>query len=204
LKFEPGKTKPSLVLGTPFQPGNDEKHFCKPTSVAVASNGLIFVADGYCNSRIVVFSPTGKYLHDIKGDWKVVHSVVLFEPEDVLCVADREGKKIDCVGAGLRYPQFMGQVSTTLQGVGRVYGLAGRGSALISVNGKSGAGDPPVGVMTIDLTRETDNIVDTWGQSLVNPHDVAISRSGDAVYVAEIGPNKIRKFEVVTPEAEMF
>ena len=37
----------SLVLGTAFVPGNDEKHFCKPTSVAVASNGVIFVADGY-------------------------------------------------------------------------------------------------------------------------------------------------------------
>ena len=27
--------------------GNDENHFCKPTSVAVSSSGLIFVADGY-------------------------------------------------------------------------------------------------------------------------------------------------------------
>ena len=36
-----------LVLGTKFVPGNDEKHFCKPTSVAVSSSGLIFVADGY-------------------------------------------------------------------------------------------------------------------------------------------------------------
>ena len=57
--------------------------------------------------------------------------------------------------------------------------------------------------VTIDLTAD-GSIVDTWGQDLVNPHDVALSRAGDAVYVAEIGPNKIRKFEVVTPEAEMF
>jgi len=203
MKFERGQTKPSLVLGTKFVPGNDEKHFCKPTSVAVSSSGLIFVADGYCNSRVAVFSPTGKHLHDIKGDWSVVHSLALFEPEDVLCVADREGKKIDCVGAGLRFPQFLGQISSTIPGIGRVYGLAGRGSALLAVTGKGSVYDPSVRGVTVDLAHE-NTIVDTWGQDLINPHDVALSRAGDAVYVAEIGPNTIRKFEVVTPEAEMF
>ena len=47
-------------------------------------------------------------------------------------------------------------------------------------------------------------MVNTWGFELNSPHDVALSRSGEAVYVAEIGPNGIRKFEVVTPAAEMF
>ena len=47
-------------------------------------------------------------------------------------------------------------------------------------------------------------VVDTWGRAMHNPPDVALSRRGDAVYVAEIGPNRVRKFEVVTPEAEMF
>ena len=35
----------------------------------------------YCNSRVAVFSPEGKHLHDIRGDWNVVHSLVLYEPE---------------------------------------------------------------------------------------------------------------------------
>ena len=80
-----------------------------------------------------MFSPEGKHLHDIKGDWNVVHSLVLYEPEDVLCVADREGQKVDCVGAGLRLAQFRGSVSTTVRDVGRVYGIAGRGTALLAV-----------------------------------------------------------------------
>jgi len=46
MKFGKGEKKPSLVLGTQFVPGNDATHFCKPTSVAVASTGLVFVADG--------------------------------------------------------------------------------------------------------------------------------------------------------------
>ena len=64
----------------------------------------------------------------------------------MLCIADREGKKIDCVRAGLRYPQFLGQVSSSIQEIGRVYGLAGRGSALIAVSGKGSVFDPPVRV----------------------------------------------------------
>ena len=56
---------------------------------------------------------------------------------------------------------------------------------------------------TLDLAND-NQLVDTWGDELINPHDVAISSAGDAVYVVEIGPNAVRKFEVVTPAAEMF
>ena len=90
----------------------------------------------YCNSRVAVFSPAGHHLHDITGDWSVVHSLVLYEAEDVLCVADREGEKIDCLGAGLRLPQFRGSVSSSIKDLGRVYGLAGRGTALVAVGWK--------------------------------------------------------------------
>ena len=31
----------------------------------------------------------------------MVHSVALFEEDDVLCLSDREGRKIDCLRAGL-------------------------------------------------------------------------------------------------------
>ena len=58
--------KTIFTLGEKLVPGNDEKHFCKPTDVAVASNGYFFVADGYCNSRVLKFDPNGK-LVDIFG-----------------------------------------------------------------------------------------------------------------------------------------
>ena len=35
----------------------------------------------YCNNRVAVFDKTGKHKHDIRGDWSVVHSVVLFEDQ---------------------------------------------------------------------------------------------------------------------------
>jgi len=46
MKFKRGAKTPSLVLGTQFIPGNDADHFCQPTSVAVASSGVVFVGDG--------------------------------------------------------------------------------------------------------------------------------------------------------------
>ena len=62
FKFTPQRTK-ALELGVAFSPGNDHNHFCKPASVAVdTETGVVFVADGYCNSRVVLFTPTGKYL----------------------------------------------------------------------------------------------------------------------------------------------
>ena len=46
FKFPPGEKKASLTLGTQFLPGNDHNHFCKPTDVAVDSDGNFFVSDG--------------------------------------------------------------------------------------------------------------------------------------------------------------
>merc|ERR1711962_1180894 len=166
---------------------------------------IFYMPHGYCNSRVSVYDEAGRHMHDINGDWTVVHSLALYEQEDLLCIADREGKQVECVGAGLRAPQFFGQSSTKLSGLGRVFGIAARGTALIAVNGKGNFYDPPVQGVTLDLAApEEQQLVGQWGRELLNPHDVAISRSGDAVYVAEIGPNRLRKFEVVTPAAEMF
>jgi len=203
MMFSKGATTPSLVLGEKFIPGDDANHFCKPTSVAVSSSGQVFVADGYCNNRVAVFDKTGKHKHDIRGDWSVVHSVVLFEDQDLVCVANREGKTVECVGAGLHSPQFLGQSSSVIQNLGRVYAIAGRGAALLAVTVQGSYYDPPTKGVTLDLADD-NQVVDTWGEDLVSPHDVAVARAGDAVYVVEIAPNAVRKFEVVTPAAEMF
>ena len=75
-QFPPGQTQPDLVLGVKFESGSDKDHFCKPTDVAVSEKtGDIFVADGYCNSRILKFYPDGR-LKQIIG--KSPASYVLF------------------------------------------------------------------------------------------------------------------------------
>lgn len=47
MKIPKGSHEPTLTLGVHLTPGSDDKHFCKPTDVAVASNGDFFVSDGY-------------------------------------------------------------------------------------------------------------------------------------------------------------
>ena len=45
--------QPVLELGVKLQPGSDDRHFCKPTDVAIKADGGFFVSDGYCNSRVI-------------------------------------------------------------------------------------------------------------------------------------------------------
>lgn len=75
-----------VALGEAFVPGSDSGHFCKPTDVAVdTKTGNVFVSDGYCNARIVKFSPEGKYLNE----WGAGSGSALFPPLELppnLCV----------------------------------------------------------------------------------------------------------------------
>lgn len=44
-------------------PGNDNKHFCRPSSVVTTLDGSVFVADGICNNRVVQLSANGRFIH---------------------------------------------------------------------------------------------------------------------------------------------
>lgn len=57
---------PDLTLGKKFLPGGGIGSFCKPTSVAVLPTGDFFVADGYCNARILQYTAAGKYIRKVK------------------------------------------------------------------------------------------------------------------------------------------
>jgi len=207
MRFPAGETNtPDLVLGVAFESGSDEKHFCKPTDVAVSEKtGDIFVADGYCNSRILKFSSDGRLKQIIKGDWNVPHSLALFDESDVLCVADREGERVDCMKAGIERPLYAnrdetGQKITSYKRVGRPYAIDSKGTALLTMSGS-----PNVRGLTIDTASDTQPIIDEWGtnDSLENPHDIAVSLTGDAIYVAEITPGKgpkLQKYDVMAED----
>lgn len=53
----------TMTLGTPGKPGEREGDpFNRPTDLAVAATGELFVSDGYVNSRVHKYSPEGKLL----------------------------------------------------------------------------------------------------------------------------------------------
>ena len=95
FKYSP-QGKQLLALGEAFVAGKDSKHFCKPTDVILSNDrSTIFVADGYCNSRVVKLDGQGKFLAEYSMDttekqMSIPHSLLLIESLDLLCVADRE------------------------------------------------------------------------------------------------------------------
>ena len=113
FKFNMNKSEISfdLELGQRFLPGSDHKSFCKPASVAVLDNGDFFVADGYCNSRIVKYTANGERIlawgknsFTFMGHASVIpenyfaipHSLTLVPEMGLLCVADRENGRVQC------------------------------------------------------------------------------------------------------------
>ena len=67
--------------------------------VVVGRDGSIYVADGYCNSRVVRYSPQGQYQREYRlpegqGALSVPHSLALHECKGLLYVADREGAAV--------------------------------------------------------------------------------------------------------------
>lgn len=88
-----------LTLGTENRPGTDGKPFDKPTGVAVAPSGDIYVSDGYGNRRVHKFSPEGKLLMSWGeagvgiGQFALPHGVFV-DRQDRVFVADRENHRI--------------------------------------------------------------------------------------------------------------
>src|SRR5262249_50865170 len=97
-KFQPDGAL-LLTLGTPGQPGEDGNHFHDPTDVAFTSDGDLFVADGYVNTRVVHFHGDGKFVKawgrrgHRPGEFSLVHAIVA-DQRDRLLVADRNNARI--------------------------------------------------------------------------------------------------------------
>ena len=83
-------------MGESFVPGSDSKHFCKPTDVVnYQENDDIYVADGYCNSRIAQLNANGTFIKEFRMKKKekqlwVPHSLTIIYSLRLICVADRQ------------------------------------------------------------------------------------------------------------------
>ena len=88
-----------LELGTADEAGTDERTFDKPTDVAVAPDGTIYVSDGYGNCRVVVFDPDGRYRGTwgrpgtAPGEFDTPHAVAV-APDGSIWVSDRGNLRI--------------------------------------------------------------------------------------------------------------
>jgi DNA-binding beta-propeller fold protein YncE len=101
VKFSPAG-KVLLTLGKPGMPGDAPGYFNRPTGVAIARNGDIFVSDGHggdSNARVVKFSKTGKFLTawgkkgSATGEFDTPHAIAVDSHERVY-VADRSNSRV--------------------------------------------------------------------------------------------------------------
>ena len=73
--------------------------FCGTADIAFGENGQVFVADGYCNGRVIEFDAAGRQVREWgtrgtgPGQFVVVHSVAL-GPQGLVYVADRENGRL--------------------------------------------------------------------------------------------------------------
>jgi len=93
------KGKILLTLGTPDEPGEDDRHFNQPTDVAVTPRGDVYVSDGYTNNRVVRFDARGRFvrawgrLGAKPGEFSLPHAVAV-DSRGRVYVCDRNNGRI--------------------------------------------------------------------------------------------------------------
>lgn len=201
FKFTPHGKSPLLTLGSPLEPGSDMHHLCMPTSVAVASDGHFFVADGYCNARVLKYNAQGHVTRMYPQQNEhlsllIPHSITLLERQDLLCIADREKRRVVCVSSELKTPvPYSTALSIQPPGMGRVFAVTSVGDLVFAVNGPT---SPQIAVQGFTISPFREAVVDAWAPTSVrfrNPHDIAINKNGTEMYVVETTPGRIWKFD---------
>lgn len=209
MRFPPNSDQTDLVLGQRFQPGKGDNLFCKPTDVEVLSTGEFFISDGYCNSRILKYDKAGTLIREFgsssiatfgtaepgSGTFNVPHSMTLAEDKGLLCVADRENGRIQCFDLDgnfqlmIHSPEFGDRIFA-------VSYCRLHGGLLFAVNGPSLSGMPPVQGFIIDIND--GQLIETWNAKpgLRQPHDIEVDPVNLRVYVGELDPTKVWRFDM--------
>jgi peptidylamidoglycolate lyase len=180
-----------MTLGTKGEPGQDGRHFNRPTDIAIAPDGTIYVSDGYGNSRVAKFSGDGKFVRDWgrrgegPGEFNIPHGIAL-DPQERVYVADRSNGRIQVFQPD---GKFLNEWKSA--DLGRPWAVTmGPDGYLYVVDGGDLKPAPPDRgrVLKLDLNG---NIVDKWSSygnydgQIYWGHDIAVGRNG-AVYVGDV------------------
>ena len=188
-----------MTLGVRGVAGNDSTHFNRPTKVAVAPDGSFYVSDGYRNTRVMKFSPTGKFLFQWgtpgsePGQFKLPHCVAL-DRLDQVYVCDRSNSRVQIFDSN---GKFLDQWKSA--DIGRPYGLAiaQDGTVFIADGGDQPASPPDrSGVAIVSPAGKLLGRFGRWGNydgEFEMAHDIAIGPNG-AVYVGDITGKRIQKW----------
>jgi DNA-binding beta-propeller fold protein YncE len=147
--------------------------FCGATDIAFAQNGDVFIADGYCNARVLVYDRLGRRIRQWgrkggrPGEFDVAHGIAM-SPEGNVYVADRENGRVqwfDQQGAFLGLFEYGGQFYNVT--------FAPNGDFWGSTHPKSAPLDVESNIVKID--RATGRLL---GRIEVRAHELAIAPDG--------------------------
>jgi len=195
FKIEPQSGKVLLTLGTAGVAGTGRSHFNRPTDVAFSRDGTVYVSDGYINTRIVRFSPTGKYLGEWgtpgsqAGEFNLPHGITVSRKRVYVC--DRSNLRVQVFNLQGRYlDQWQGTR------IGRPFGIATDHRHRIYII--DGGDQPDHTRSRVVILNSQGNISGAFSTALSKDtsnlgHDIAVDAKG-AIYVADAWGNYIRKF----------
>jgi peptidylamidoglycolate lyase len=186
-----------LTLGERGVPGNDTRHFNRPTGVAVAADGSFYLSDGYLNTRVMKFARDGRFLFQWgtpgsgPGQFDLPHGIALASRR--IYVADRSNARVQIFDTDGSYvDQWKNRE------LGRPYAIAfdKDGRSFIADGGDQPKLPPDRSALVIRDANGAETRVGRYGNydgEFEMAHDIATGPDG-AVYVGDITGGRIQKF----------
>jgi hypothetical protein len=168
-----------------------------PTDAAVSGDGNIYVADGYGNACVHVFSAEGCLLFSWgqpgsgRGQFRTVHGVCI-DHQGRICVADRENSRIQIFSPAGEFleewPEVRRPNMMATDGSGHIYITELGGSSMAMDSGTR----PQPSQSRISVRGDGGRILSEWGAAhpggadlYFAPHGIAVDSRGN-VYVGEV------------------
>jgi peptidylamidoglycolate lyase len=190
---------PILSIGERGIAGTDSAHFNRPTEVAVEADGSFFVSDGYRNTRVMKFSPTGTFLFQWgtkgggPGQFDLPHAVTLDRMGRVY-VSDRNNGRVQIFDPNGKYLREWKN-----KDIGRPYDVAlgSDGTAFIADGGDQPEAPPDrSGASVVRSDGSVEERFGRWGNydgQFQIAHCITVATDG-SVYVGDITGGRIQKF----------
>jgi DNA-binding beta-propeller fold protein YncE len=197
-----------MMLGKMGVAGNGKDTFDRPTGVAIAPNGDIFVSDGhqpneFDTARVVTFDKSGKYIKEwghkgpAAGDFNEPHDIFIGGSQQRVYVADRINNRIQVFDQEgnfiVEWKQFGTPSSVFVDTKDTIYvGAAYRDKGANKLDELRGivVGNAMNGALKAFIPDPSDINRVEWGTSASG---IAVDEE-ESIFAADVGTHNLRKY----------